>query len=973
MRVSTNLIFSLLMKNYSLTVDKLTKTSKQVSSGKRYVDISTSPSDTSQILSLKRSISEMNDFLNNMNLAKNWLSTIDSILSKTEDFIQRVRELALASANDTQNDETREVLAKELEGILDELVDIGNTKSGDRYLFGGTKINVPPFANPPMNSVTMLSAPVNGVRVDTADTFLDLYQLSSGKYRIFISREGSSIKVSLVDEGGNIVQVDSNGSDDSAYGGNLLANFGLVKASNISGKYYGVFDTGRGLKVAFDGLDITNLENPIVIDVLYQRGGEVSYNGNQMIQNVKIGYTETVPVTLSGEDVFMASRRLLASQARFENLSEATTFSSLGIGNSSEYKIDGVDHFGYPVGSAFVVGTKPVDLTKITSSPISLSFYLNENGVISSYSITFSVADVSRGMAQVVDAIRNSIEASPLKGKVGVSNEGNHIVFHLLEPSDSYLFVKEDTTDLLGFADGIGAWGRNPVYVVKDSISAKGVVFSSSTTLTINTNHGMYNISIGPTKDIPIFTLMPTYMRFYSTITAGTTVSVNGNVWTAPSDITTLDDFVKAWNNESNWSGGYVPIGVVKEKGSSIRFVGLDGASSYLFSSTGDVLYKIGLAATSSDTSYNLVTPGDYKEFSALRIAYYIAKGSNYDINVYTDGFGNFVLEDTKGAFDIVFDDPTHKIMEGFASYYDGVNYVARSDNSTILDFIKFIEEVYNGNVRAFVYDGRIWIEDKKGGSSKLTLGFTPLSGTKSLFDRFFVAREGSGIDLFSVIKSLIDNLKENTPKRGVATVSNWNSQDLNEANATNIFKGTIGNFTGNYATTWKIKVNLIDSAGSILPDGYVANFDGINYKLLVTVYDSRNKEVATFVADSLDASYYVRDGLYLVLGKGQVKSGDFFTVSVGSGVEDLIGYLDNGIQRVLSGHTGVGANLKKIEMANTRYSLRVNEDTKGKASLEEVDLAGAITELSKAQLALQATLQTIVRLTGLSILDFLR
>lgn len=978
MRISTNLIFSSLMRNYENTTNSIIDGSKKVSSGKRLSRISEAPSDVSRILSLNRDISTVNDFLNNMNLAKNWLSTIDSVFSKIEEFIQRVRELTIQGANDSENEETRGIISKEIFGILDELIDSANTKSGDRYLFSGTKLDEAPFSNPPNNAVSIQSQPIDGLLVTTSDAFIDLYQLPTGKYRIYLKSENDNLRVYLVDEGGRSIQIDSNGSDDSKIGGNLLSDFGSTILSKVNGKLYGVYDTGRGLKIDLNGVDKNLLAKGLYVDVSYTNGGEVSYSGTNKTQPVKIGYLESVPVTVSGEDAFMASKRLLASQARIEGLSEASTFSSLGIGDGTKYVIDGTTHFGYPVGSATVVGKKPVNV--LSGVTYTLRFYINRNGVITRDTLSFTVTDASKGVEGVVDAIKSALEGSSLKNEVEVSSEGNNLVFHLLDPSKSYLRVQEIGSDSLGFKDGVGAWGSSPIYTVKDTITGKGVLFDNATTININVPGNTYSVYVGsvPQSSKPLYTDLPVTMRLYDVISAGTTVSVTDGTdtytWVSPSDITTVDDFVKAWNDKANWSGGFVPVGVVKEAGGSVRFVSLiDNADSLTFSSTGDTLYKIGLTGDQVSTSYTLDSKGSYSEFSALRIAYYINKGTNYNVRAYTNGFGEFRIENDTGSFSIEFTDPSNNLKDAFSVFYDGSTYKALSSNDTMLEFIKFIENLYKGNVKGYISDGRLWIEDNKGGSSKLSFGVSPLGGARSIFDRFFVAKEGEGIDLFATIKMIANTLKEGMAKEGVDAPSDWYSVTKGDAITTQIFKAVSGKFSGNYSTTWNIKVNLVDSSGNVLPDGHVADFDGVNYKLLVTVTDSNGRSVTKFLADTPNGNYYIRDGLYLTLGAGQVKSGDSFEVKVSSGIESLIGYLDDGIQRVLSSHTTTGAKLKEIDFANSRYTLKNTDLTKEKADLEEVDLTKAITDLQKSQLALQATLQAIVRLMSLTILDYLR
>jgi flagellar hook-associated protein 3 FlgL len=59
--------------------------------------------------------------------------------------MRRVRDIASQGANDTLNGNDRQKLSEELDGLKQQLVTLGNTKTGDRYIFGGYRDDQPPF------------------------------------------------------------------------------------------------------------------------------------------------------------------------------------------------------------------------------------------------------------------------------------------------------------------------------------------------------------------------------------------------------------------------------------------------------------------------------------------------------------------------------------------------------------------------------------------------------------------------------------------------------------------------------------------------------------------------------------------------------------------------------------------------------------------------------------------------------------
>jgi flagellar hook-associated protein 3 FlgL len=57
----------------------------------------------------------------------------------------RAKELLLAQVTDTASADTRKIAAEEMKQIRDEIMQIANTKVGNRYLFGGTQTSLAPY------------------------------------------------------------------------------------------------------------------------------------------------------------------------------------------------------------------------------------------------------------------------------------------------------------------------------------------------------------------------------------------------------------------------------------------------------------------------------------------------------------------------------------------------------------------------------------------------------------------------------------------------------------------------------------------------------------------------------------------------------------------------------------------------------------------------------------------------------------
>lgn len=1111
MRITDSMLVERFLRMHQEIMERIEKASYQLSSGKKLRYPHENPADTSQILNLKRSISEMERFLDNVNEGKAWLGITESAFDKVEDYLKRVQELTISGANDDKDRDSRLAIAQELDEIFGELVDMGNTKSMNRYIFAGTRTDEPPFSKPEENTIKVKTAGAPA-SLEVTDAFSDFYQFATGKYRLFMKREGTDrIAVWLEDQSGERVQIDANGSDDSGAGSNIAADKAYIPISlTADGKAYGVFDTGRGVKITLNGVSISAFDTVKTIDFEYHAGGEVSYRGNDEEQLIQIGYHGFVAANVPGENVFKGSRRLLASQGYFEDLSEGTPWRNMNVPDGAEYQIKGTTHAGRPAGVAVLTAPEAIDFERLGNpesgvNDVVLHFNIaDSSGNIVSSSITLALPASYQSTDEVVNALKALLDAnSTLRDKVEVGSEGDHIVFYLVEPGANYLSVKEtdssgNVISYLGIGERVGSWGTDTTYTVSDKMLAKGVYLTASETFTLRTSVSI-TITAHATNMTPLYTVELVEPRFYHPITSGTTVnvSVGGTLytWTAPSDIYTLDDLESAWNDSANWSGGATvpPVALVKEDKTHYRFVSLVDSADMKFEASGsDVLHVLGLAPSEDTTQYVVSHTVDMSagEYSALVLSYDINTQANGEVRAHTDGDGGIVVRRPEGPFELDFSADS-KLKNGFPAIQnaDGT-FTAYSQQETLKDLIDRVRHVFKGHVKGWIKDGRLYFEDQFSGESSFDLSISPASSNaSSSFDRFFVAREGEGEDVFDIVRDIREAMKENIVKKTVDIPSEWKTEQEGAPITTELHVASEGDFKGDYNTTWNVRVDVMTGSSGVstvenpgytgffaekeyrittssvtisgatslvlhrsngeevtitpsgaitisgsstsvvyrlyLEDGDItssgntliingkgelvvetqdefAQYDGINdikyikfdgslklsvdsassisavppdekTNLLVTVEDSQGRTVKKFIVTDPRRDYYVRDGVYLNFGAGQVVSGDSFTMKVGSGVERQIGRLKTALDQVLRYHTDIGARMERLQMAEKRYTVYKSQAEKKKAPLEDADVTEAATELQKAETALRAALLASTKLFSPTLLDFMR
>ncbi|SMB93890.1 flagellar hook-associated protein 3 FlgL [Thermanaeromonas toyohensis ToBE] len=146
MRVTNQMLINNLLTNINHNLEILSRTQKQLSSGKTVSRPSDDPIIVARVLAFKTALAEDEQYSKNMDDARGWLDASEGALNMATSTLQRAKELAVYGANGTLPQASREALAAEVDQLIDELIQTANTSYGGRYLFGGSYTTLPPFS-----------------------------------------------------------------------------------------------------------------------------------------------------------------------------------------------------------------------------------------------------------------------------------------------------------------------------------------------------------------------------------------------------------------------------------------------------------------------------------------------------------------------------------------------------------------------------------------------------------------------------------------------------------------------------------------------------------------------------------------------------------------------------------------------------------------------------------------------------------
>ena len=134
-----------MMRNLQDNMKKLDKLNQQLSSGKKFSKPSENPIGAAESMELESVLSNHGQYLDNIGEAKDWMKSSESALKNSGKILQRAREQAVYGANGSLSEGDRKQIATEIGELKKELINVANSKLGDRYLFSGQKTTTKAF------------------------------------------------------------------------------------------------------------------------------------------------------------------------------------------------------------------------------------------------------------------------------------------------------------------------------------------------------------------------------------------------------------------------------------------------------------------------------------------------------------------------------------------------------------------------------------------------------------------------------------------------------------------------------------------------------------------------------------------------------------------------------------------------------------------------------------------------------------
>lgn len=148
MRISTSTFYNESVTSMNQVQSNLAQTAQQLATGRKILSPADDPAGAARASEMTQADSANTQFAANRIAATNTLSLADGVLQSVTNLIMDAKDISTAAANGMLNPAARKSMAVEIQGRLQEILGLANSKDGTgNYLFSGAQGTTQPFAD----------------------------------------------------------------------------------------------------------------------------------------------------------------------------------------------------------------------------------------------------------------------------------------------------------------------------------------------------------------------------------------------------------------------------------------------------------------------------------------------------------------------------------------------------------------------------------------------------------------------------------------------------------------------------------------------------------------------------------------------------------------------------------------------------------------------------------------------------------
>ncbi|WP_046227671.1 flagellar hook-associated protein FlgL [Paenibacillus dauci] len=145
LRVTNGMKNNQLLMNLNRNARAMQNTQEQMSTGMKINRPSDDPVGITYSLRYRADVASAQQYQKNVDSSISWLEYNDTVLTQTNDVMQKLRELTVQAANDTNPQSALDSINSEVAQLKEQFIDIANSQLNGKYIFNGQNYNEKPY------------------------------------------------------------------------------------------------------------------------------------------------------------------------------------------------------------------------------------------------------------------------------------------------------------------------------------------------------------------------------------------------------------------------------------------------------------------------------------------------------------------------------------------------------------------------------------------------------------------------------------------------------------------------------------------------------------------------------------------------------------------------------------------------------------------------------------------------------------
>lgn len=145
MRITNNTITYNFLNSLNKSLERQNDIQEQLADGKAIHRPSDDPIKTIRSLRYHTNLAANEQYTQNLNDSLSWMNTTDGAMSDISSMMINIKEKVTQAANGTNPQDSVQTIGEEVDNIINHIINVANTKIGDRYIFAGQKDKTQPF------------------------------------------------------------------------------------------------------------------------------------------------------------------------------------------------------------------------------------------------------------------------------------------------------------------------------------------------------------------------------------------------------------------------------------------------------------------------------------------------------------------------------------------------------------------------------------------------------------------------------------------------------------------------------------------------------------------------------------------------------------------------------------------------------------------------------------------------------------